>query len=131
MTIINQLVCYLYYVFNIDYYRPPIHMLDLESTLHYALRHEIPLHGVFKGDVLDALKSFVSILARVSMFKKCPIRYTTKCLCLVIVSYIRIICRKLSHVNFTCCCLSMQHCGKYTSRDIVHQLLSFFLQKSS
>ncbi|XP_072015500.1 sulfhydryl oxidase 2-like [Amphiura filiformis] len=44
--------------------KPPIHMLDLESTLHYALRHEIALHGVIKGPTLDALCSFISVLSR-------------------------------------------------------------------
>ena len=46
-------------------------MLDLESTLHYVLRHEIPLHGVIKDGPLEALKNVVTVLARVSMWWTC------------------------------------------------------------
>ncbi|XP_077986131.1 sulfhydryl oxidase 2-like [Glandiceps talaboti] len=42
----------------------PVYMQDLESTLHYSFRHEIPLHDVIEGDRLEALKKFVDVLAK-------------------------------------------------------------------
>ncbi|XP_070531825.1 sulfhydryl oxidase 2-like isoform X2 [Ptychodera flava] len=42
----------------------PVYMQDLESTLHYSLRHEIALHNVIKGNTLTALKKYVAVLSK-------------------------------------------------------------------
>ena len=42
-----------------------VHMQDLESALHYALRQEIAICKTIQGPKLDALHTFVSILAKV------------------------------------------------------------------
>ena len=45
-----------------------MYMRDLESTLHYAFRQEIALHRDIEGERLSALKTFVKILVKVSLF---------------------------------------------------------------
>ncbi|XP_006819345.1 sulfhydryl oxidase 2-like [Saccoglossus kowalevskii] len=42
----------------------PVYMQDLESTLHYSFRHEIPMHSILQGEKLDAVKKFVDVLAK-------------------------------------------------------------------
>ncbi|KAL8559832.1 hypothetical protein ACOMHN_030168 [Nucella lapillus] len=41
-----------------------VYMQDLESTLTYSLRHEVALHNFIQGERLDALRRFVSVLAK-------------------------------------------------------------------
>ncbi|XP_053178387.1 sulfhydryl oxidase 1 [Scomber japonicus] len=41
-----------------------VYMADLESTLHYSLRVELAAQTVIKGDVLIALKKYISVLAK-------------------------------------------------------------------
>lgn len=45
--------------------RSMVYMADLESALHYSLRVELSAHPVFKGETLNALKSYISVLAKV------------------------------------------------------------------
>lgn len=40
-------------------------MADLESALHYSLRVELAAHDDIKGDALNALNKYVSVLAKV------------------------------------------------------------------
>lgn len=40
-------------------------MQDLESALHYSFRQEIAICKMIDGDKLDALKNFVTALAKV------------------------------------------------------------------
>ncbi|XP_029905071.1 sulfhydryl oxidase 1 [Myripristis murdjan] len=44
--------------------RSMVYMADLESALHYSLRVELSAHPVFKGETLNALKSYISVLAK-------------------------------------------------------------------
>lgn len=49
-------------------FRSRVYMADLESTLHYSLRVEVSAHTVIKGDALDSLKKYISVLAKVKLY---------------------------------------------------------------
>ena len=42
-----------------------MHMQDLESSLHYTFRMEVPRLEQIQGPALTALKQFVSVLVKV------------------------------------------------------------------
>ncbi|KAF7667812.1 hypothetical protein LDENG_00042930 [Lucifuga dentata] len=44
--------------------RSRVYMADLESALHYSLRVELDAHPVIRGSALDALKNYISVLAK-------------------------------------------------------------------
>lgn len=55
-------------------------MADLESTLHYSLRVELAAQTVIKGEVLIALKKYISVLAKVKLTGRQQYIHTrTKC----------------------------------------------------
>ncbi|PVD22117.1 hypothetical protein C0Q70_17921 [Pomacea canaliculata] len=41
-----------------------VHMLDLESALHYSLRQEVAICKTIEGQKLDALRNFITTLAK-------------------------------------------------------------------
>uniref|UniRef100_A0A8C6NLW6 Sulfhydryl oxidase n=1 Tax=Nothobranchius furzeri TaxID=105023 RepID=A0A8C6NLW6_NOTFU len=41
-----------------------VYMADLESALHYSLRVELAAHDIIRGDALNALKKYISVLAK-------------------------------------------------------------------
>lgn len=45
-----------------------VHMLDLESALHYSLRQEVAICKTIEGQKLDALRNFITTLAKVINF---------------------------------------------------------------
>ena len=42
-----------------------VYMEDIESTLHYSLRHEVALHQTMSTSAVDALKSYITVLSTV------------------------------------------------------------------
>ena len=54
-----------------------VHMQDLESALHYALRQEVAICRTIEGSRLDALRTFVSALAKV---QHCACMCTLACM---------------------------------------------------
>ncbi|XP_071343912.1 sulfhydryl oxidase 1 [Trachinotus anak] len=44
--------------------RSRVYMADLESTLHYSLRVEVAAHTVIKGEALNSLKKYITVLVK-------------------------------------------------------------------
>ena len=60
-------VC-LVFVCNLHDRQIHLHEQDLESNLHYSLRHEVAMFASIAGSRLNALKQYVKALAKVSHF---------------------------------------------------------------
>ena len=58
-----------------------VHMRDLESAVHYALRQEVAICKTIVGPRLDALRNFVSALAKV---QGCMCVCVCVCLCVCV-----------------------------------------------
>lgn len=44
-----------------------VHEQDLESSLHYSLRHEVVLFKTITDEALQALKDYIRVLSKVSI----------------------------------------------------------------
>ena len=55
------------YFENLNYRDVRLHEQDLESNLHYSLRHEVSMFASIGGSRLVALKQYVEALAKVSI----------------------------------------------------------------
>jgi len=57
----------LYYVDDLNFRDVRLHEQDLESNLHYSLRHEVSMFVSIEGGRLVALKQYVKALAKVCL----------------------------------------------------------------
>lgn len=55
-----------------------VYMVDIENGLSYALKHEVTLHKVLEGETFEALKSFITVIARYMPFRSPLQRFMSK-----------------------------------------------------
>ncbi|XP_067009064.2 sulfhydryl oxidase 1 isoform X2 [Anabrus simplex] len=55
-----------------------VYQVDLENTIQYSLKNEIPIHKLITGDALQALKNYLNVLAKYFPFGETGVKFLKK-----------------------------------------------------